>query len=303
MSTFQECGRAQIHPIALPHSPRQPESPKSQTQQCSPRAKPVTGSMFMSLTLPKEKQMKACLHAHHAVQESLRKDAANFAKTYSAHGIAGMARYNIPALPQTPQHKKFSRLGRDLTGDSSASSGGNIRTMPKFNIPKLRKWFKEIDVDGSGRINRQELFQALRNQPELQSMITANSRSSFNEAEALKAFQEKSSIELKDSQAAEDRKKRIVEIKRLSYMFHELDKDNSGYMDWEEFEEFFRRAGYILEYQTRDSLNDNSFKHDGFLEVVESQMKLMKMEAAGISSKQVEQAVEEESRKRSNSKN
>merc|ERR1712070_796074 len=45
------------------------------------------------------------------------------------------------------------------------------------------------------------------------------------------------------------------EIYRIKEILKEVDTDGSGTMEWDEFVDFFRRAGLLLEYHTEYNLN------------------------------------------------
>lgn len=46
-----------------------------------------------------------------------------------------------------------------------------------------------------------------------------------------------------------------VQLSRFRQILNELDGDGSGEMEWEEFVDFFRRCGLLLEYQVDTHLN------------------------------------------------
>lgn len=149
---------------------------------------------------------------------------------------------------------------------------------PKFNIPTLRRWFKEIDQDGGGFISRRELIVALRQHKDLQAVLL----SSVQEGEQ------------DDEEHPDVMQAKNAEMKRIIAIMHSVDTDGSGTMEWDEFVEFFRRSGFLLEYNTRSSLNDTSFKRDSMLELTTQAQKAERMEQLGIADAQIDAVLQEQ---------
>eukprot|EP00746_Dinoflagellata_sp_MGD_P003335 gnl/MRDRNA2_/MRDRNA2_106481_c0_seq1.p1 gnl/MRDRNA2_/MRDRNA2_106481_c0~~gnl/MRDRNA2_/MRDRNA2_106481_c0_seq1.p1 ORF type:complete len:291 (-),score=41.93 gnl/MRDRNA2_/MRDRNA2_106481_c0_seq1:228-1100(-) len=103
-----------------------------------------------------------------------------------------------------------------------------------FDTFTLRRWFMEMDINGNGFVGKAEFIPFLRSRPELKKLMlshsapkhpTGNTRTSDREAAAL-------------------------EIRRILKFLKELDYDGNGSIDWEEFVEFFKKCGYLLEYSS-----------------------------------------------------
>lgn len=175
------------------------------------------------------------------------------------------ARFHV-TLPQTPQHSKYCEFGRHALQDSvltsgrsppatagegggehmgdtprttaslnaqenrPLSSGGTIR----FNMNRLSKWFRDIDVNQTGSITQRELIVALRRHRGLQAMFCMMHGLEYGDAHT------------GSGEAAT--KARRDEVHRIKAIFREIDDDGSGIMEEAEFVEFFRRAGLLLEY-------------------------------------------------------
>lgn len=246
-------------------------------------------SMFESCLLPKQMQLNPQITARGKVEDSLQADREAFLAKYNTAeggpsletlpaelGACRRSLETLPAetlmgayafpLPESPQHKKytleqgFRRKGIMEKQHSSAPS------RPKFNIPTLRKWFAEIDADGGGQVSRRELIVAMRNHRDLQAVLLSAASQSVSSSGGGTSDDAEDVIQAKNA-----------ELRRIMAVMNEVDTDNSGTMDWEEFVEFFRRAGFLLEYDTRSSLNESSFKKDGFMNLAASAHSHLKM--------------------------
>merc|ERR1719352_987348 len=93
-------------------------------------------------------------------------------------------------------------------------------------------WFNDMDKDSSGTINTQELTMFLRQNKEIEKLMSI------------------SKDIIKDgavSSDGADPSKRNMHLKTLMKVVNDLDLDGSGTQDWDEFVEFFRRAGLLHE--------------------------------------------------------
>lgn len=217
-----------------------------------------SNSMFESCLLPKHMLRNPKITAHGTVEDSLAADRENFIAKYGVLEAEpeelGEKGAFCTELPKSPQHKKYTLEEAMRRRGPEAMEATKSMQRPKFNIPTLRKWFAEIDADGGGQVSRRELIVAMRNHKDLQAVLLSASANSENKSAADDAEAREDAIQAKNA-----------ELRRIMTIMSEVDTDGSGYMDWEEFVEFFRRSGFLLEYDTRKTLNDASFKKDEFL--------------------------------------
>lgn len=208
--------------------------------------------------------------AHVLAEVALLEDDKVFRKKWESSRSS-----TLGPLPQTPQNNKMSsyRARPSMVGglgEDSPQKDKNPR--PKFNVNTLRRWFKEIDGDQSGSITRRELIVALRNHKELQTLL--GQCGSAAQADTYRNPREAEPCPI-DAQN--------TEMKRIVKILHQVDTDGSGSVEWDEFVEIFRRGGYLVEYKTRASLNDTSFKTDAVLEATEAHLKQLNLAKMGIS--------------------
>lgn len=164
------------------------------------------------------------------VRDALEQDAINLHKKYgSFEPSGGSARFNV-TLPKGPQHTKYSIFGHTKEPDSVQ------RSLTKFNMQRLRDWFRDIDVNKSGKVSQRELLCALRQHQGIQSVFSL--ASGFDQPDAHR------------SRGGSAAYRRRDEVSRIKMIMHEVDDDSSGTMEWNEFVEFFRRAGLLLETVT-----------------------------------------------------
>lgn len=219
-------------------------------------------SKYQTCLKPDEEKRKPIQQAYLAVEDALQEDARRFEAKY-AHRFArenpssslgtssslgkkvasngkkrrSYGRYSI-TLPDKPVHEKFSQTEVARTGRPDK---------PKFCIQTLRRWFKQIDGDDSGSISRREMIIALRNRKELQ-YIFAESCVGMPESQD-------NANSSKGADADDGANAQTNELRNILDILHIVDKDGSGTMEWEEVLEFFRRGGYLLEYETAPHLN------------------------------------------------
>lgn len=208
------------------------------------------------------------------VQGSLERDALKQSHKYGgAEPSKGAARFHV-RLPQGPQHSKYSTRastapfgasrvldatpnGMNLTGASLDSSTADLPPSPsgkqstRFDKKRLKGWFKEIDQKGTGSISQRELIVALRSMKGLMAMFCMVSGIEYVDPDG--SAMDGRSI---DHDLMLQAKKE--EVRTIKEILTEIDTDGSGSMEWDEFVEFFRRAGLLLEYQTQESYNRTS---------------------------------------------
>jgi Ca2+-binding EF-hand superfamily protein len=258
------------------------------------------------------------MNGHLAVADSLQDDADQWREKYQTE-TGGMGRY-MRVLPRVPQHMKFCTIGRGMAtgtihesqlegknnlqpgsnGSTSKVVGGQLSSpkhKPKFNIGTIRGWFKEIDVDRTGKVTRRKLLNALTQHKEMQALFLQHVDHEFENSADLQDDKDKGGKGRSKRESLKD--KRLAEIRRIGAIMQDIDTDNSGTMEWEEFVEFFRRCDHIVEYETRWALNDDAAKDDGMLDVAEQVQKRMTLTAAGISAEQIDRALEEDQHRRS----
>jgi Ca2+-binding EF-hand superfamily protein len=118
------------------------------------------------------------------------------------------------------------------------SSGDEVKiareqTLPKvaelgqWDILTLRQWFNNMDVDRDGSITKHEWFQFIVSNPKFQGILVGDA-----------------------SQPVKDQLSRDQAVRRKQAMkiFRDV-SDNSGTIGFDQFVEFFRRTGQLVEYQ------------------------------------------------------
>lgn len=212
--------------------------------------------MVQSQVLQAGQWPKPQMKVLNVVRESLENDAANQTRKYGGTDPSGgAARFNV-SLPKSPQHDKYSWRPRSVGTPSSTDSGQDASVSSnsnntlfnaglRFNMHTLQKWFQSIDRDGSGVVTQRELIVAMRNQPGLLAM--------FCRIQGIE-----SSVNSTATTHAEHVQEKRQEIYRIKEILSEVDSDGSGCMEWNEFVDFFRRAGLLLEYKERREFNRTS---------------------------------------------
>lgn len=172
------------------------------------------------------------------VRHALERDALEQVRKYGAEEAnPRSARFNVQ-LPKSPQHEKFSwkmsprrnemrdEVIEDGVGSAQPVSGGK-----RFNMQTLQAWFREIDDDGTGEISQREFICALQNNKHLQEVLCSMNGGT------------RAAVDLK------------ADIRRMIDVLKDVDTDHNCSLDWEEFVNFFRREGLLLEYKTRADKN------------------------------------------------
>jgi len=203
-----------------------------------------------------------------ALNQGLASDEAKFHQKYSAGirkgegeaPLQGSARRWLEIMPSTlssgsnytielPQSGSNIKLSDDHIMRKKFEEGeGLAKTMKRvrFNMPTLKAWFYQIDADKSGEISVPELVNFLRSNKDLeQVMLLASATEGASGGRRESTGQNR--------RASHERKlvaKRNQELKRMIKICTEMDVDGSGAMDMSEFIDFFRRTGYLLEYDS-----------------------------------------------------
>jgi hypothetical protein len=194
------------------------------------------------------------------VRVALEKDERSQTKKYGdAEPTCLSARFHV-ALPQSPQHSKYSwNVGRPKsegrprgklgsgepageattttagagtgTGAPAASStttaGAPVVRIAdvKFDKRTLMQFFREIDRADSGFVTKRALVVFLRQRPEIQ--IQASFHVTMRPHEVIKE-----------------------QVKTMNEILNRVDEKGKGSVNWDEFTDFFRRAGMLLEYDS-----------------------------------------------------
>lgn len=113
---------------------------------------------------------------------------------------------------------------------------------PAYDKCTLLKWFISMDTDMSGEISKDEFVAFLRKNAHLQTMMLGQLKDTTSDGicESLTPRRARRSRE-------------ALGVKRMVKLFKEIDENRNGQMDFEEFVEFFRQAGFLLEYRTPDN--------------------------------------------------
>lgn len=184
-----------------------------------------------------------------------------------------------------PAGMSLQDTGQISLADSTRSQRDDFSGY-KLNKSSLEKLFSIIDRDGSGVITQRELICTMRARPEMLKIFESvhsigrpdavqdSSRQPSTEiqmrhskqgglhdieafpAVGIEAFQTRLSSEqqaaFQTRRLAGEEKEKIYKMKEI---LETIDKDGSGTMEWEEFVDFFRQAGLLLEYKTNPDLN------------------------------------------------
>lgn len=118
-------------------------------------------------------------------------------------------------------------------GSSDEVKSAREQTLPKKKVARvgqwdvltLRQWFNIMDMDCDGSITRQDLAGFLANSPQLRDALLGDSGQP-----------------VKDGSSRAGSKLVMTFVKDV---FH-----NSGTIDFQDFVEFFRRSGHLVEYQS-----------------------------------------------------
>jgi len=154
-------------------------------------------------------------------------------------------------LSPEPQQleSKFENSSDDST-PKQVEHGPNEKTV--YDACTIRTWFMMMDQDGDGIISKDEFVRFLREHPALQKMLFAGSSSLRGQNEDGDADGERAPTQELTIMA------QAVLQRRMIKLFNEIDVNRNKQMEFEEFLEFFRRAGYVLEYTLPNNPRDRA---------------------------------------------
>jgi len=110
------------------------------------------------------------------------------------------------------------------------------REMAQWDILTLRQWFNMIDVDRSGGITRHEWFDFIVKHPKFRDVVLGASSQPLKERFSLVSWHHL--------------RHQAVQTRKVMKMIKDLDTDSNGMIQFDEFVEFFRRTGRLVEYQS-----------------------------------------------------
>jgi len=137
---------------------------------------------------------------------------------------------------QLPSSESSPTRRRNSTGGEPIGNGQKAL----YDILTIRQWFNGMDEQRNGHVTKKEWLEFMRRNPQFKSMVLCGGV----ETRLTDRFSEESVQALKDQ---------AKEMRRLLKIWREIDKDANGTLEWEEFIEFFRRSGNLLEYETVDN--------------------------------------------------
>mmetsp|Transcript_65808 Transcript_65808/g.207876 ORF Transcript_65808/g.207876 Transcript_65808/m.207876 type:complete len:366 (-) Transcript_65808:23-1120(-) len=128
--------------------------------------------------------------------------------------------------------------GRPPVGGRRASGAGAAAAETAlYDVLTLRQWFNGMDTDHSGSVTKQEWLDFLRCNPQLRRLMVHGSAAT--NPVVRDRFSEESMEVLRQE---------AKEMRRFMRILRELDTDRNGTLEFEEFVEFFRRSGNLIEY-------------------------------------------------------
>mmetsp|Transcript_120743 Transcript_120743/g.336924 ORF Transcript_120743/g.336924 Transcript_120743/m.336924 type:complete len:323 (+) Transcript_120743:70-1038(+) len=167
-----------------------------------------------------------------------------FAFRQVQHPVSAMAKVDgtspAPSSPTSAAGASLPVTPRSRMPSRRTSAGGSTEKV-RYDILTLRHWFDSMDADRSGEVTELEWFNFLRNNPRLRRVFRVG------EGELPPSIKDRFSGE-----ARELLKREARELRRVKKVIRELDSDKNGTLQFEEFVEFFRRSGYLQEYESDD---------------------------------------------------
>lgn len=162
----------------------------------------------------------------------------------SSFGMAG--REPPSAIRHSSTEQNFTSP-RASQGNWNTGGFGFNDNKPRFSMSTLQTFFMEVDVDRTGEISHKELYKALKQQGLQEVICSSPGRKTKSEG-----MEETDRVE--EAKAA----------KALRSSMRQNDRNGNGNLSWDEFIEFFRNRGMLIEYQTRQDLNRLTCKDISF---------------------------------------
>jgi len=106
----------------------------------------------------------------------------------------------------------------------------------------------EMDAEQSGHVSKRGFMQFLRNRPQLRRLLMHAGQEAYKEK-----MDTGSRRGSKDPTLLAPKEAEALEMRRLLRLLKEIDEDGNGTLEFEEFEEFWRKAGLFLEYKTKEN--------------------------------------------------
>jgi len=109
----------------------------------------------------------------------------------------------------------------------------------RFDKLTLTQWFKDMDKDGNGSVDKKEWLGFMRSNPQLRQFLLRGD-----------ALPQQGACPTDAAQRMQDDAR---EFRRLLQIWRDIDTDKNGTLEFEEFVDFFRQSGNLLEYALPDN--------------------------------------------------
>lgn len=102
----------------------------------------------------------------------------------------------------------------------------------------IRLWFNEMDQQLNGHVTKAEWLEFLRKNNDVKHFMIDGGMKGHKQStdRQMERFREE-----------------VKEMRRLLFIWREIDENHNGYLEWDEFVEFFRRSGNLLEYRIEEN--------------------------------------------------
>lgn len=229
---------------------------------------PPTDSMFESALYCRLEAPEPRIIALEQVREALGKDADEQRQKYGAEDPdSKSARYNVP-LPRSPQHDKYSWMrvkeahANDEESEADDALQSSVPANMRFNAATLRKWFKDIDREDTGLISTREAIVAIRRH-QAKGMMDWLCREDPSKPPSVITEPGMQfltmSREITDpvglGEGKSEKKAKKNDLHRVRKRMAEINPNppKPDCIEIDDFIDFFRRAGLLLEYKAKNS--------------------------------------------------